>query len=193
MNRSSLLSSAQGAVSLATRIGTHTPTPVKSHEIYSNLDPSIITSMLDWFRDNDRNVYKSVIASIAKERKLRPVFIQKKPLPEQYAWIHKNLKVKMFDAVGEHIMQAYLMSSQQSMLSMFCDGLGIPHDGKGSVVGNLPKELDAEKLDATIERLVDIFEPKTLTMYLRCFNLQVPGGWPELTAKLESDDRLVLA
>ena len=166
---------------------------MKSHEIYTHLDPSIIHNMLDWFRDNDRNVYKSIIASIAKERKLRPVFVQKKPLAEQYAWITKNLKVKMFDAVGEHVMQAYLMSAQQSMLSMFCDGLGIPHDGKGSVVGDLPKELDAEKLDATIERLVDIFDPKTLTMYLRCFNIQVPGGWPELTAKLESDERLVLA
>ena len=166
---------------------------MKPHDIYCNADPSIIASMLDWFRDNDRNIYKSLIASIAKDRKIRPVFIQKKPLAEQYAWIHKNLKVKMFDAVGEHIMQAYLMSAQQSMLSMFCDGLGIPHDGKGSVVGDLPKELDAEKLDATIERLVDLFDPKMLTLYLHCFNLQVPGGWAELTARLESDERLVLA
>ena len=166
---------------------------MKPHEIYSHLDPAILSTMLDWFRDNDRNVYKSIVASIAKERKLRPVFIQKKPLPEQYTWIHKNLKVKMFDAVGEHVLQAYLMSAQQSMLAMFCDGLGIPHDGKGSVVGDLPKGLDEEKLAATIERLVDVFDSKMLTLYLRCFNLQVPGGWPELTAKLDADDRLALA
>lgn len=168
-------------------------TPVKSHEIYSQLDPAIITDMLNWFRENNRDVYKSVIASIAKERKLRPEFIQKKPLPQQYDWIHKNLKVRMFDTVGEHVMQAYLMSAQQSMLGMFCDGLGIAHDGKGSVVGELPKELDAERLDETVERLVDLFDPKLFTVYLRCFNLQMPGGWPELTAKLESDSRLVLA
>ncbi len=166
---------------------------MKSHEIYSNLDPAIVTGMLDWFREHNRNVYKSVIASVAKERKLRPVFIQQKPLAEQYEWILKNLKVKMFDSIGEHIMQAYLMSAQQSMLSMFCDGLGIPHDGKGSVVGDLPKALDEERLNETIDRLVDVFDPKMLTLYLRCFNLQTPGGWPVLTAKFESDPRLVLA
>ena len=166
---------------------------MKSHEIYSQLDPAIFGGMLDWFRDNNREIYKSVIASIAKERKLRPVFVQKKPLPEQYDWVHKNLKVKIFDTIGEHVLQAYLMSAQQSMLAMFCDGLGIAHDGKGAVVGDLPRDLDAERLDQTVERLVDLFDPKLFTLYLRCFNLQVPGGWPVLTAKLESDARLVLA
>jgi len=174
-------------------IGTHTPHPVKPHEIYSNIDPAITTGMLDWFRENNRNVYKSLLASIAKERKLRLVYIQKKPVTEQYEWICKNLKVKMFDSIGEHIMQAYLMSAQQSMLGMFCDGLGIPHDGKGSVVGDLPKDLDSERLDQTVDRLIDVFDPKMLTFYLRCFNLQSPGGWPVLTAKLESDERLGLA
>jgi hypothetical protein len=172
---------------------TATPTSLKSHEIYSSVDLAIVTGMLDWFRENNRDVYKSVLAAIAKERKLRLVFIQKKPLAEQYEWICKNLKVKMFDAIGEHIMQAYLMSAQQSMLAMFCDGLGIPHDGKGSVVGELPKDLDGARLDETIDRLVDVFDPKMLTLYLRCFNLQSPDGWPVLTAKLESDARLVLA
>lgn len=148
--------------------------------------------MLDWFRDNDRNVYKSAVATLASKRKLRPVFIQKKPVTEQYEWIHKTLKITACDSIGEQLLQAYLMAGQQSMLGMFCDGLGIPHDGKGSVVGDLPKGLDPEKLNATVDRLVDIFDPKMFTVYLHCFNMQVPGGWPELTAKLDNDERLVL-
>jgi hypothetical protein len=40
---------------------------------------------------------------------------------------------------------------------------------------------------------VDVFDPKLLTVYLHCFNMQVDGGWPELNAKFESDARLVLA
>lgn len=166
---------------------------MKSYEIYSNVDPALTTAMLDWFRANNRDVYKSILATIAKERKLRLVFIQKKPLGEQYDWIIKNLKVKMFDSIGENLMQAYLMGAQQSLLAMFCDGMSIPHDGKGAVVGDLPKNLDSSKLDQIIERLVDVFDPKMLTFYLRCFNLQRPGGWDTLTAKLESDPRLVLA
>ncbi|MFZ9940550.1 MAG: hypothetical protein ACO3F7_00215 [Luteolibacter sp.] len=166
---------------------------MKSSEIYSAADPSIVNQMLDWFRANDRNVYKSAVASLAEKRKLRPVFIEKKPLAEQYAWIHKTLKVSACNTIGEHLMQAYLMAGQQSLLAMFCDGMGIPHDGKGSVVGELPDKLDAERLNSTIDRLVELYDPKLLTLYLRCFNLQVDGGWTALSEKLASDPRLVLA
>jgi hypothetical protein len=85
------------------------------------------------------------------------------------------------------------MAGQQSMLGMFCDGMGIPHDGKGSVVGDLPKGLDKERLDATVDKLSDVFDPKIFTLYLHCFNMQLAGGYPTLTEKLASDERLKLA
>ena len=166
---------------------------MKAHELYTVLDPAIVTQMLDWFRANDRNVYKSAVASLAGSRKLRPVFIQKKPLAEQYAWINKTLKLNACDTIGEHLMQAYLMAGQQSLLAMFCDGMGIPHDGKGSVIGDLPKKLDPDRLATTTDRLLEIFDPKLLTLYLHCFNLQTPGGWSDLTDKITADERLVLA
>lgn len=175
-----------------------TPRPTKlltvnSHEIFSAVDPAVVTQMLDWFRANDKNVYKSAVSTLASNRKLRPVFIQKKSLAEQYAWIHKTLQIRACDSIGDQILQAYLLAGQQSMLAMFCDGMGIPHDGKGSVVGDLPKGLDKEKLDATVDKLVDVFDPRILTVYLHCFNMQLPGGYPTLTEKLESDKRLKLA
>lgn len=149
--------------------------------------------MLDWFRANDRDVYKTVISSLAANRKLRPVFVQKKSLPEQYAWVQKTLQIRACDEMGEQLMQAYLMAAQQKMLGMFCDGLGIEHDGKGSVTGALPKELDQAKLDETVDKLVDVFDPKIFTLYLLCFNMQVAGGYAALTEKLATDDRLKLA
>ncbi|GAA5125268.1 hypothetical protein JIN84_13870 [Luteolibacter yonseiensis] len=166
---------------------------MKAHELYTAVDPAIVTQMLDWFRANDKNVYRSAVATLAGNRKLRPIFVEKKSMAEQYAWIHKTLKLKPCDTIGEHLLQAYLMAGQQSLLAMFCDGMGIPHDGKGSVVGDLPKKIDQARLDTTIDRLADIFENKLLAVYLHCFNMQVPEGWPELTAKLESDERLKLA
>ena len=166
---------------------------MKAHELYTAVDPALVTQILDWFRANDRNVYKSAVATLAGNRKLRPVFIQKKPLAEQYAWIHKTLKLTACDAIGEQLLQAYLMAGQQSLLAMFCDGMGIPHDGKGSVVGDLPKKLDPERLATTVDRLAGLFDLKLLALYLHCFNMQVPGGWPDLTEKLSSDERLKLA
>jgi len=119
--------------------------------------------------------------------------VQKKSLPEQYVWVQKTLQIRACDAIGEQLMQAYLMAAQQKMLGMFCDGLGIEHDGKGSVSGALPRELDEKKLDETIEKLVDVFDPKIFTLYLLCFNMQVAGGYAALTEKLTSDERLKLA
>ncbi len=166
---------------------------MKSHEIFTKIDPAVVAEMLDWFRANDKEVYKTVISTLASNRKLRPVFLQKKSLPEQYVWVQKTLQIRACDAIGEQLMQAYLMAAQQKMLGMFCDGLGIEHDGKGSVSGALPKELDKVKLDETIEKLVDVFDPKIFTLYLLCFNMQVAGGYASLTEKLASDERLKLA
>lgn len=166
---------------------------MKSHDIFTAVDPAVVTQMLDWFRANDKNVYKSAVSTLASNRNLRPVFIQKKSLADQYAWIHKTLQIKACDSIGEQILQAYLLAGQQSMLGMFCDGMGIPHDGKGSVVGDLPKGLDKERLDATVDKLVDVFDPRIFTVYLHCFNMQLPGGYPTLTEKIDSDDRLKLA
>lgn len=168
--------------------------PVKAHELYSAVDPALVTQMLNWFRANDRNVYRSAVATLAQNRKLRPVFVEKKSMADQYAWIAKTLQLRGCDTIGEHLLQAWLMAGNQMLLAAFCDGMGIAHDGKGSVVGDLPKKLDPERLGATIDRLLEGgFDSKLVTLYLYCFNMQVDGGWPELNTKLAEDERLKLA
>jgi hypothetical protein len=166
---------------------------VKAHELYNAVDPALVTQMLDWFRDNDRNVYKSAVATLAQSRKLRLVFIQKKPVTEQYAWILKTLRGRQADTIGEHLLQAWFMAGNQPMLAKFCDAMGIQHDGKGSVTGDLPKALDAAKLDTAVDALIESFDPKLVALYLHVFNLQTPGGWDSLTGKLAADSRLALA
>lgn len=166
---------------------------MKAHEIYQSIDPALVTTMLDWFRDHDRNVYRSALASLAQSRKLRLVFLQKKPVAEQYAWLLKTLKSKQSDTIGEHLLQAWLMAGNQDMLVKFCDEVGIEHDGKGSVTGDLPEELSEETVDKAVDALLADFDPKLATLYLTVFNLQRPGGWDALTEKLAKDDRLSFA
>ncbi|TAE73344.1 MAG: hypothetical protein EAZ65_02035 [Verrucomicrobia bacterium] len=166
---------------------------MKAHELYTAADPALVTQMLDWFRDHDRNVYKSAVSTLAQSKKLRLVFIQKKPLPEQYAWILKTLRSRPADTIGEHLLQAWFMAGNQPMLAAFCDAMGIEHDGKGSVTGELPEQIDATRLDTAVDSLLASYDPKLVTLYLRVFNLQNPGGWDSLSAKLDADSRLVLA
>ncbi len=166
---------------------------MNAHQIYQAADPALITELFTWLRDEERDLYKNTVTSLAQDRKLRPVFIQKKSLPDQYKWLHKTLKLKSTDMMGEHLFQLFFMKGNEDLLVTFCDAMDIEHDGKGSVEGELPKELDADKAKGAVDALLAKFDAKLVTAYLYVFNLQTEGGWDSITALLESDDRLKLA
>ena len=166
--------------------------PVNAFEIYQKIDPSPISDMFLWIRENDRQLYKSAVATLTANRNLRSVFVEKKSVSEQISWLHKTLKLKTSDTIGEHLFQVYFMKGQQELLIGFCDGMGIAHDGEGSVEGALPEALDDEKLKSTIDDLLEAHDPKLVTLYLRIFNLQTPNGWENLAETLDSDERLKL-
>ncbi len=171
----------------------HQAIPVKAYEIYQTVDPALVSEMFSWMKDNETDLYKTAIASLAADRKLRPIFVQKKTFPDQVAWLQKTLKLRTSDSIGEHLLQVWFMKGQQELLISFCDGMGIEHDGEGSVDGELPKSLDAAKLKTTIDSLLEKKDPKLVTLYLTVFNLQTATGWESLTKALESDERLKLA
>ena len=166
---------------------------MKAFEVYQQVDPALVSDMFLWLRENERQLYKSAVASLTAARKLRPIFVEKKPVPEQIAWLHKTLKLRTSDTIGEHLFQAYFMKGQQQLLIAFCDGLGIEHDGEGSVEGSLPDTLDNEKLKSTIETLLEGNDAKLITLYLHIFNLQTESGWGNLGKLLEEDERLTLS
>ena len=165
---------------------------MKPHELFKQVDPVIVTELFTTFRDEDREVYKSALASLAQSRKLRPVFIQKKPVVEQIAWMHKTLGLRGSDTVGEHLLQVWFMKFQQPLLIRFCDGMGIDHNGEGSVEGELPAEMDPARLKETVDGLYADFNPRIVSLYLYLFNLQRAGGWDVLAEMLASDKRVIL-
>ena len=62
---------------------------MRPHEIFKEVEPAIVTELFTTFREEDRDVYKSALASLAQSRKLRPVFVQKKSVADQITWMHK--------------------------------------------------------------------------------------------------------
>jgi len=149
--------------------------------------------MFQWVRAEEKDLYKATLATLATNRKLRPVFVQKKPVEGQIEWLHKTLKLRTSDMIGEHLFQVWLMQGKQDLLITFCDGMGIEHDGKGTVTGDLPEEVDAEKLKTTVDSMLEGNEANVVTLYLQVFNLQRPGGWETVSELLQSDERLKLA
>ena len=74
-----------------------------------------------------------------------PVFIERKPPVERYAWIKTALGRKTSDTLAAHLLQAWLLGAQKPMLCDFLDSLGIKHDEDGTVE-ELPDSPPKEEL-----------------------------------------------
>jgi len=165
---------------------------VRAYLLFQLVTPGFAQGVFRSIREEQKDVYKGVVVSLAQERKLRPVFVQRKPIDDQIAWLAKTVRLKGCDSIAEHILQVWLMKSHQDLLVAFLDGVGIPHDGTGSVQDDLPEELDADKLAATVDAILVGRSPELVAAYLWVFQMQKPEGWSELTRLLQEDPRLRL-
>jgi hypothetical protein len=85
------------------------------------------------------------------------------------------------------------MKGQQPLLIDFCDGMGIEHNGEGSVEEALPESLDEEKLKTTVDTLLGKYNPKLVSLYLTIFNKQTQNGWESLAKIIAEDERIALS
>ena len=44
---------------------------MKAFEVYQQIDPALVSDMFLWLRENERQLYKSAVASLTAARKLR--------------------------------------------------------------------------------------------------------------------------
>jgi hypothetical protein len=156
-----------------------------ANEIFQDLKPETAASVFQYLRDEQREVYKASISSLAANRKLRPVFIQRKPTPEQIDWLVKNVKLRGSVEIATQVLQLWLLKAHPSLLTSFLDGLGIEHDGEGAA-DDIPDELDAKKLKSTVSDLLKNHDPELVRIYLHIFQLQRTEGWEALTKLIEA-------
>lgn len=165
---------------------------MQANQIFQETSPELAIEILTAVREEDRNVYKATLASLAGQKKLRPVFVQRKPVDQQMRWMHGTLKLKSCSEIGEQLLQMWLLTCHSDMLVQFLDDLRIEHDGKGAV-NELPESLDRDRLAKAVDHLFKRFPQAEISIYLRLFQMQRPGGWDELGAILDADERLATA
>jgi hypothetical protein len=78
------------------------------------------------------------------------------------------------------------------MLITFLDAIDIPHDGKGGIDSDIPKDLDPVKAVAGVAALLEKHPAESAAVYLHIFQLQQPGGWPSLSEAMAAEPRLKL-
>jgi hypothetical protein len=166
---------------------------MNAHQLFQQMPASLGQEIVHWMRDQEKEVFKAAVTTLSQQRKLRPVFVLKKPRDQQASWMLETLKLRTTEAVGENVLQVWLMKARSPMLAAFLDDLGVSHDGKGGVESDLPATLDAGKVAAGVARLLESFPPAEVAVYLHLFQLQQPGGWPEIAAILTENKALHFA
>ena len=150
---------------------------MKAYYIFQQADEETISNILDWMRNQERAIYRAAVRELGALKKLRPEFIQRKPLQEQFSFIQKMLAWKPSNEIGDHLLQVWLLRKHQDMLITFLNTLDIPHDGNG-IVNELPETLDKEKLAKAVDELFEKYPAGVASVYLQMFQLQTEDGWP---------------
>lgn len=164
---------------------------MKAYYIFQKADEDTINNILEWMRNEERGVYRAAVRELAALKKIRPQYIQQKPVQEQFTWLHKNLQWIPSVEIGDHLLQVWLLRKHQRMLIDFLNDLGIEHNGHG-IVDQLPEELDADKLKVAVDHLYEKYPAGVASVYLQMFQLQTEKGWETLADVLENDPRVTV-
>jgi len=162
------------------------------NDLFAQMPESTCTAMLADLFENEKPLYKNLIENLAKQRKLRPIFIERKPRVERFAWMKDALGRKQNEPVAANLLQIWLVSRHSAMLCDFLDSLGIKHDDNGTV-DQIPPQPEKAALESAVNSLIEKHDPAIVTVYLHAFQALDDTGWPVLDELLAADPRLHLA
>jgi hypothetical protein len=158
-----------------------------AHEIIGFMSPALADHILQQIESIDKQLYRGTMSSLAEARKLRPVFLERKPRPERHADMIAQLSKPRHDELAGNLLRIWLMKSQAAMLTEFLDSLGIKHEN--GAVEDLPETIEDDRLKQAIDQLLSNHEPEKVAVYLQAFNSMNDVQWPFLTGMLEKDER----
>lgn len=173
------------------RLGAAKISFMRAYQLFQYLSPELAAGIVRDMQTEQREGYRAALAKLAEQKRLRPVFVQRKSREDQARWMSTQLGLKTADEVAESLLQVWLVKCQQDLIVTFLDNAGISHDGEGSIE-DLPDKIEEDKLDAAINACLKTHPPEIVALYLRVFQLQQGNGWPEIARVLETDERLRL-
>lgn len=165
---------------------------MKAYQLFQYASPDLAAEIVKAMQAEQREAYRAALAKLAEQKRLRPIFIQRKSRDDQARWISNQLKLRVSDEIAESLLQVWLIKCQQKLIITFLDETGIEHDGEGSIE-DLPESIDPAKLDKAIESVLADHPAEVVAIYLRVFQLQEGDGWTEIAKVLDTDPRLRLA
>ncbi len=160
-----------------------------AHELFATFSPGEAGEVFGWLQESDKAAYKTMAGMLATRRKLRPVFVERKPREERHAWMREALSRPANADLATEILQAWIMGANEEMVCTFLDALKVPHDGKG-LLESLPPEPPAAEVTAAVEALFAKYPPCAVRAYLHLFSSMDMTDWPVLRGLVATDSRL---
>ncbi len=160
-------------------------------EIFASITPQRSAAIFTHFYENEKPLYKATIETLSKQRKLRPIFIERKPREERFTWMRDAVARKTNDGIAAQLLQIWLVGAQRSLLCEFLDGLDIKHDENGTIE-ELPPSPKRDALEKLIATLLEKHDRETIAIYLHAFQALDDKGWDALGEILATDERLRL-
>jgi hypothetical protein len=161
------------------------------NEIFAQISTNTCSALLADLFENEKPLYKNLVENLAKQRKLRPVFVERKPRVERFAWIKDALGRKQNEPVAANLLQIWLVSRHSAMLCDFLDSLGIKHDDNGTV-DNIPAPPEKPALETAVQGLLAKYDPAMVAIYLNAFQALDENGWPVLDEIIAAEPKLKL-
>ena len=162
-----------------------------AYELFARLSPAETPGIMEWLQENDRPAYKTCAGLLAGRRKLRPVFVERKPKAERNAWMAENLARPANADIATEVLQSWILGAHGAMVCGFLDSLKVAHDGKG-LIETLPAEPAAEEIVKAVDELFSKHPAGAVTVYLNLFVSMDMTEWPHLKSLVSTDPRLCL-
>lgn len=163
---------------------------MKAHELFEHMSPELAADVFRYLQSEQKPVYKAAIQGLANQRKLRPVFVERKPPQERHPWMKAALGRAISNMLATHLLQSWLLGAHKPMLCTFLDSLGIAHDDDGTVE-QIPAAPPKEKVAGAVAQLLAAHNPETVAVYLHAFRqMDSAAEWPALRQILDEDPRL---
>lgn len=159
-----------------------------SHELFGFMSPALAAQIVDFAFDNDKDLYRATLASVADAKKLRPIFYERKPRVERNKDIIAMLARPRLDLIAGNLIRGWLLKKHKAMLMLFLDTLGIKH--QEGVVDDLPAMVDDGKLKEGIDKLLGQYPAEEVSVYLNAFYAMNDVSWPNLKDLLENEPKL---
>ncbi len=165
---------------------------LQPHEIFAHMPPATASQLFAFLFDKEKALYKATIDTLAKQRKLRAIFVERMPREKRHAWMQDVLTKKQNEGVAVHLLQIWLVGAHAKLLCEFLDGFGITHDENGTME-NLPPAPPKEDVKRVVDSLLATHDAGVVAVYLNAFQAFDEDGWNSLGEVIAEDPRLQLA